>query len=432
MTHREYLKLIGEAFFRSFWWLFLVIPPLVIYGVSFYLERIFYIDQTATLIVGFSLCQVLSFFFILYGLLDDYSKELFHKLKDAEEALDKDIKEFEKHCHRKEDYLLQKENEIKTLIYSTTPFKEASKLASEMALVIFSETASRLTYKRNPALKAAQEVRALRAESKKILLKSKEVEYKYEYILKAFPEIAEYVDSDEDLLAVGEHMSYDELAEQRDKRKDYLSDAEYRNLTEDEKSQLALNRYLASSKSKWQIGRDYEMSCAMQMIKRGYKVELNGIKMRLEDMGRDLIATRNIGGLFGSEIRIIQCKNWSKEKTIHENVVFQLFGTTVEYESCHKCANQLIIPVLMIPPHSVISDKATAIAQKLKIEIERVPFVDFPRIKCNVNHGEKIYHLPFDQLYDRAEIKLEGEFYAWDVAEAASQGFRRAHRHVFH
>ena len=40
---------------------------------------------------------------------------------------------------------------------------------------------------------------------------------------------------------------------------------------------------------------------------------------------------------------------------------------------------------------------------------------------------EKIYHLPFDQQYDKCSIKLgSGEFYAMTVKEAEEKGFRRA------
>lgn len=52
-------------------------------------------------------------------------------------------------------------------------------------------------------------------------------------------------------------------------------------------------------------------------------------------------------------------------------------------------------------------------------------------IKCNVNQGNKIYHLPFDQQYDRTQICKPGEFYAYTVKEAVTAGFRRAYRHRF-
>ena len=58
---------------------------------------------------------------------------------------------------------------------------------------------------------------------------------------------------------------------------------------------------------------------------------------------------------------------------------------------------------------------------------------NYPMIKCNINQAtkEKIYHLPFDQQYDRTKIvPTLGEFYAQSVAEAESKGFRRAWRHT--
>jgi hypothetical protein len=50
-------------------------------------------------------------------------------------------------------------------------------------------------------------------------------------------------------------------------------------------------------------------------------------------------------------------------------------------------------------------------------------------VKCNISgrDGEKIYHLPFDQQYDRTKIgHRPGEKYVYSVAEAERDGFRRA------
>lgn len=45
--------------------------------------------------------------------------------------------------------------------------------------------------------------------------------------------------------------------------------------------------------------------------------------------------------------------------------------------------------------------------------------------------NERIYHLPFDQQYDRTKIiPALGECYVRTVSEAESLGFRRAFRHV--
>ncbi|OYO31097.1 hypothetical protein CD932_08160 [Janthinobacterium sp. PC23-8] len=55
---------------------------------------------------------------------------------------------------------------------------------------------------------------------------------------------------------------------------------------------------------------------------------------------------------------------------------------------------------------------------------------DYPLIKCNVNGRNKIYHLPFDQQYDRVRISpARGELYVRTAQEAEKLGFRRAMRH---
>jgi hypothetical protein len=50
--------------------------------------------------------------------------------------------------------------------------------------------------------------------------------------------------------------------------------------------------------------------------------------------------------------------------------------------------------------------------------------------KCHIaRDGERIYHLPFDQQYDRTVIEADrGECYASTVADAERAGFRRAWR----
>ncbi|WP_439794691.1 sunset domain-containing protein [Turicimonas muris] len=42
--------------------------------------------------------------------------------------------------------------------------------------------------------------------------------------------------------------------------------------------------------------------------------------------------------------------------------------------------------------------------------------------------GNKIYHLPFDQQYDKTRIDKPGEYWVKTVKEAEKLGFRRAYR----
>lgn len=53
----------------------------------------------------------------------------------------------------------------------------------------------------------------------------------------------------------------------------FLSKEEYDRLSAMDRNQLALDRYVSShNKSKWQIGRDYELSIGYQYEKKGMKV----------------------------------------------------------------------------------------------------------------------------------------------------------------
>ena len=79
-----------------------------------------------------------------------------------------------------------------------------------------------------------------------------------------------------------------------------------------------------------------------------------------------------------------------------------------------------------------LSDIAKNFATALDIEVqEDFPFQKYPCVKCNVSRRkeEKIYHLPFDQQYDRTLIEEErNERYVETVSEAEELGFRRAWR----
>ena len=149
--------------------------------------------------------------------------------------------------------------------------------------------------------------------------------------------------------------------------------------------------------------------------------------MGVNDLGRDIIAQKTTKSK--KLTYVIQCKNWSvkKNKEIHENVVCQVFGTSIEYE-ISSADNETVIPAIIstVP----LSDTAKQFADRLGVRCYVVPAGIPPLIKCNINKtGEKIYHLPFDQQYYRTEIKNPGEFYAYSVKEATTKGFRRAMKH---
>ena len=70
-----------------------------------------------------------------------------------------------------------------------------------------------------------------------------------------------------------------------------------------------------------------------------------------------------------------------KDLHITENVLMQPFGTTIAYQIENKknFGNGIkIIPVLMIPPFTKLSDMAKNFAEILGIKIMIQEFIDFP------------------------------------------------------
>lgn len=327
---------------------------------------------------------------------------------------------------------------VKNILKSKTPFRDVAQMSADMETYLYEKDEQYLKYKPHPAYSAASKIKEIRETCKEQLSIYKEIKYKYDFIINKFPEIKLYTENDLELLNIAKYLSYSDLKDSRDRSRDYLSDEEWKRLTVTQRNQLALDRYIQNrKKSSWAIGRDYEMSCAYSLRSQGYSVEMHGIEKKLDDLGRDLIAQRFDKTLFETdytkgELLVIQCKCWNKDFPVRENVLMQLYGTTIAYQIENK--KQLgtgikVVPVLMIPSFTKLSNMAICFAKELGIRISRQEFMEFPRIKCNINGNSKIYHLPFDQQYDNTQIKNEGEFYAFTIAEAESKGFRRAMKH---
>ncbi len=265
-------------------------------------------------------------------------------------------------------------------------------------------------------------IREIRKDAQAMVERNKESQYQLAYLLNLFPNLEDVVDTDYfhlPLIEVSELSEYDFA-------RDYLSKEEYETLSITERNQRALDYYKNSKKkTKWQIGRDYELYVGYRYSQDGYDVDYFGSYMGLEDLGRDLIVKKD------GTTSIIQCKYWSSTKQIHEKHVNQLFGTKVCFCIEHSIEPDKVKGVLVT--NIQLSETAKKMASYLGIEYtENFEAGDYPCIKCNIGKDElgvvKIYHLPFDQQYDSAKIKNEGEFFAMTVAEAEAAGFRRAFR----
>lgn len=287
-----------------------------------------------------------------------------------------------------------------------------AKVIADQKTMHFEEATKSLLSKRRPAFKEARRITELKKETRAILEKSKVLEYKLAYIEEMFPNINDIFDF--------ENATSDfelETDENTDRVRYYLSHEEYAQLSVSEKNQLALDRYIEGRKSKWQIGRDYEIYIGYLCEKEGFSVSYTGVIKKLEDMGRDLIVNKD------NAAYVIQCKNWSQRKIIHEKHIFQLFGSVVEYNLDHRQKAQGVFVTT-----TELSPMAVKVAKELNIHVVHIEMGNFPRIKCNIGKsGEKIYHLPFDQQYDKVVVDAtKGECYTFSVKDAEAKGFRRA------
>ena len=183
--------------------------------------------------------------------------------------------------------------------------------------------------------------------------------------------------------------------------------------------QNALDKWKNRKKNDWDIGIEYERYIGYLLECEGYRVSYVGATQGLNDRGRDLIATKKKNGL------VIQCKRWSKDKTIHEKHIHQLHGSTAVL----SIQNPEITYRAVFITTTELSPEAKKDAALCNIEvIEQFPMSEYPLIKCNSNmRGQKIYHLPFDPQYDLIIISKNKEScYAWTIEEAESMGFRHS------
>lgn len=326
--------------------------------------------------------------------------------------------------------LLTNQNlKLKEVLRTKTPFKDVAVLTRDCIAAIFDDEEHYLRYKSRPAIKSAELVKEIKGKYTQMSEAYLLMQYRYDFLLNMFPELRKYIEDDESALDAMQATSIERFQEEYDRTRDYLSIEEYKKLSVDERNQLAFDRYKERRRrSSWIAGVEYEMYYCYLLRERGFNVIDFGVQKGLNDLGRDIIATKN-GDTF-----VIQCKRWSSNKEIHENVICQLFGTTLHYKIVEKENNLFsdsskIYPVLVTT--GVLSETAKEFANKLGVQVLPVKMGEYPMIKCNINNGNKIYHLPFDQQYWRTIIEPEkGEFYAMTVKEATQAGFRRAFKHV--
>lgn len=347
--------------------------------------------------------------------------------KEAHSRLEKTRKSLENEFRTKQLLLQRKFDIVKEATTCKSLFSYVADLYADLKSVVFTETEYSLRHKSRPAFRAAEEVAMMKKKYKESVASERITNYKLNLLLTAYPELATFIEDEDSIQELVIYDSVSSLQDDYDRVRDYINKEEWLALSTTHRNQLALDRWKKSPKSNWTIGMLYEMHIAHILRKSGYYVIDFGIRRGLNDLGRDIIAQKVTQGKLN--IYVIQCKNWSHVKEIHENVICQLYGTTLEYKLSHPThLDRGVYPLLITSTE--LSDMAKKFAEKLEVKVKIVQFNmdEFPLIKCNINNGQKIYHLPFDQQYWHTYIDKQGEFYAYTVKEAEDAGFRRAYR----
>lgn len=369
-------------------------------------------------------------------LIANANSEMERLRKECQEELaDKkaELKRLEEHLidvvQKSEAAMRQNKEESQQILHeASVGFPWLARALANYELLNTYRDADHLEVKVRPARKAAAILRESAEQGKQIRAEYYVARSRIDYYESLFPWLEDYVGIDVDTLIECVVTSPSEAPNAEDPVRRYLATGEYDQLPSVQRNQLALDRYMASRKSPWEIGRAYERYMGYCYEKEGYDVEYHGIMEGFCDAGRDLIATR------GRTTKIIQCKCWALHKEIHEKHIAQLFGTTVKYHIERRSDVGIIVGGVFVTS-TRLSSMAMSFAKELNIEVrQNTPLEEYPIVKCNVGRDEfgaesLIYHLPMDQQYDRTKVCNPGECYVGTVAEAEALGFRRAWRY---
>jgi Restriction endonuclease. len=359
-------------------------------------------------------------------LLQDLGISEAYPLKEVKDNIEKEGKDFESYKFQTLKQL-EKDGEAVTEMAKERKlgFPWLAKAYDEYFALQEKEVVEYLKHKKHPAISASEVIREQSKLRRQAEIDKKIAQYIIEYYETIVPFLVD-LKEEVDIATEQERELLKEYSEEElyDATTRYLSKEEYRKLPSVERNQLALDRFWQRPKSKWLIGRLYERYVGYLYESQDYDVEYPGIFKGLEDLGRDLICQK------GKEFIVIQCKNWAKFRTIYEKHIFQFFGTVFQYKD--ENPDRKVRSIFYTSTE--LSELARRFANELGIELkENFKFdKDYPCIKCHTSKvdGTKIYHLPFDQQYDKTKLeKKYGEFYCKTIKEAEDAGFRRAFRY---
>jgi hypothetical protein len=287
----------------------------------------------------------------------------------------------------------------------------------------------RLASPPNPAPSAALQVKEAKAETRRFREEAELLRNRIDMYERQAPWLSECAEFSLDEIIEGlreEEAIRRAYTAGDDPARLFLTAAEWGELQPSERSQLALDRYWQGSRRRtaWVAGRQYERYVGYKFESKGFEVEYHGAIEGKQDLGIDLVCRKN------EAVHIVQCKRLSpiKQIPVRENVVAQIYGAAMFYALIHSLDCKSVKPAIYTTYE--LSPQAKNFAEMLGVATrENLAFEAYPCIKCNISEstGERIYHFPFDQQYDRTVIgNVPGEFYAMTVSEAEKAKFRRA------
>ena len=121
------------------------------------------------------------------------------------------------------------------------------------------------------------------------------------------------------------------------------------------------------------IGEMFELIYGQHLERKGYFVKYRGIQLGREDGGIDLVVFED-----GFASRYIQCKYWSKDKEIDEDVIIKTYESTVSIikelnsDKSDDAIKKYITKnnLAMVVSHTTFTKKAKSTAKKLGVVLE--------------------------------------------------------------
>ncbi len=234
------------------------------------------------------------------------------EVRQARAAAEKKIAKARSQLDGDERALVERNERFQTLLRSRTEAYPLIAAAwAEWELARAKDEAHYLRNKKHPAKSAAQLVKDKGMEMADLRRRMKVAEYVAQLYEFHFPWIADLRDLDAELdytATAGEGEPDTEDPSPRI----LFSLAEWSQLTECERNQRALDRYLSGRQTPWQLGRDYERYIGYLREQAGCAVTYHGIFKASRTSGV------TSGEREGRTIEVIQCKRWAQQKTIHE------------------------------------------------------------------------------------------------------------------